>query len=147
MKFFVDCQTEKEVKDLYRKLAKLFHTDKGGDKEIMLELQGQYNSWSASNEPSSTRYTFNTHIPFDHPIHEELRSIKNQLRHISAERDIVCTQNRILASEILNKRSQITNLLNQLSILQKEIDNLKNTLPKTIWQYLKKAWAKNEKPS
>lgn len=45
MKFFYGCTNEKEAKEIYRKLAKCFHPDKGGSDDLMIELKKQYDNW------------------------------------------------------------------------------------------------------
>jgi hypothetical protein len=41
-KFFKDCKTVSEVKQLYRELCKTHHPDKGGDNAIMQIINAQY---------------------------------------------------------------------------------------------------------
>jgi len=82
MKFFTDCTTQEEAKKLYHKLAKLFHPDKGGDNEMMIELKKQYDAWdshSYQNTPSG--YQFNTIYTdrFDRPLAKENFNLKNQV--------------------------------------------------------------------
>ncbi len=42
MKWFATCQDVKEVKNLYRDLAKQYHPDLGGSTEIMQEINTEY---------------------------------------------------------------------------------------------------------
>ena len=42
MKYFFNCKSIEEVKQLYRTLAMLHHPDKGGDMEIMKEVNSEY---------------------------------------------------------------------------------------------------------
>lgn len=42
MMFFSECKTKQEAKELFRKLAKQYHPDKGGSPEIMHNLLKQY---------------------------------------------------------------------------------------------------------
>ena len=42
MKFFDHCRSERACKERYRRLAKLFHPDVGGDKEFMQLLNEQW---------------------------------------------------------------------------------------------------------
>lgn len=63
MRFFSDCKSEEERKQLYRKLSKLFHPDHGGDAEMMTELNKQYN-----NPISSFSEEFKPKSNFKHPF-------------------------------------------------------------------------------
>jgi|HubBroStandDraft_2_1064218.scaffolds.fasta_scaffold34457_3 hypothetical protein len=45
MGWFDNCKTEDDAKLLFRKLAKLFHPDKGGDNDLMMQLQSHYDSF------------------------------------------------------------------------------------------------------
>ena len=42
---FKDCTDTKQVKRIYRKLAKTFHSDLGGDDQLMVELNKAYDKW------------------------------------------------------------------------------------------------------
>ena len=42
---FKDCTDTKQVKRIYRKLAKTFHSDLGGDDQLMIELNKAYDKW------------------------------------------------------------------------------------------------------
>jgi len=59
MDFFNDCKNDRERRSRYHKLAKLFHPDRGGDSEIMMELTRQYEGMPSHYEgytPQSPHY-------------------------------------------------------------------------------------------
>lgn len=47
MNYFKDCTSIEEVKKLYKSLAKIHHPDKGGDVEIMKQINKEYDFVSA----------------------------------------------------------------------------------------------------
>ena len=65
MKFFSDCKTQEEAKKTFNRLAKLFHPDKGGDKDLMIELKNQFDSFDPNKkeEPLHFKSNFMTHRP------------------------------------------------------------------------------------
>jgi DnaJ family protein A protein 2 len=65
--------TDEEIKTAYRKLAKIYHPDKGGDKNKFQEIQKAYETLSDSNKRnnynnSSFQQQDNPHFPFEHPF-------------------------------------------------------------------------------
>ncbi len=60
MNFFNNCKNEKEAKEVFRNLSKCFHPDKGGNVELMTELNKQYEKWESyanqSNQPKDSRF-------------------------------------------------------------------------------------------
>lgn len=54
MNYFKDCQTQDNVKRLYRELAKKLHPDHGGSDELMRELTRQYELWKPGNKFSQS---------------------------------------------------------------------------------------------
>lgn len=164
MKFFVDCQSEKEVKDLYRKLAKLFHPDKGGDKELMISLQKQYDEWGSVQPAQYTGFSFNTikstsyHLPFDHPVHEEIRNLNIRIKQLQESIEIYRKKQYELSALLVTERDIKYHQILLMDNLRLQIETLVDSYPKNIWQYLlkkrmgwpsilKKIMEKCEKPS
>ena len=44
-KYFNTCRTAEEGKSLYRKLVKQYHTDNGGDEEIIKQINIEFSEW------------------------------------------------------------------------------------------------------
>lgn len=100
MDFFSDCISHEEVKARFRKLSKLFHPDRGGDNEIMRQLQSQYDSWSLGYSYHLRKQHYNPINPFDHLSKQQINDydvrIKACQEYISIiERAIVLKNNRI----------------------------------------------------
>ena len=55
MLYFVDCNTVSEVKVKYRELAMQFHLDRGGDHDIMVEVNNAYHLALAELNGSSEK--------------------------------------------------------------------------------------------
>ncbi len=96
MKLFYGCSSAKEAKEIYHKLAKCFHPDKGGSNELMVELKKQYETWDepviASNAYSQM-YTpnnfgfspgrFNQTSNFENQrLKEQVSSLQNKLEFV-----------------------------------------------------------------
>lgn len=143
MKFFIDCKTISEAKEVYRKLAKVFHPDKGGDAELFRELQKQHDEWS----PQMNMYTpnnmgnwrssifqYNPNIPTDlskdNVDKNKINDIENELfvlKKLSQER--YETMERLRCEKVdlfLENRS--------LEILLKKEQN------KSLWEHIKDWW-------
>lgn len=162
MDFFSSCKNDDDAKSVYRKLSLVLHPDKSGNKDLMVELNRQYNSFKSRstdkfnyNAINPTGTSNNRDIPFDHPIHTLIRSKDNYIN-----------QQEILIGEYRNKIHNLTidfknrgNLLfnieneknkwKQESIrLESKFDELNDecytlqakydTLPKTFWQFIKR---------
>lgn len=107
MNYFKDCKTIHEAKQLFRELAKKHHPDAGGNAKTFAEISHQMDAFNPS-EPEHTNhfkasggYAFNASdalkfnrqsfgnstyqhyysVPFDHPIHEELRQANKDRDH------------------------------------------------------------------
>lgn len=63
MKFFIDCTTKEQAKEVYRQLAKHFHPDKGGDPKLFQELQQQWDTFQSAQQYSYSS-GFKTTNPF-----------------------------------------------------------------------------------
>ncbi len=83
MDFFCNCKTEQERKDLYRQLSKCFHPDKNGTDYLMSELNRQYST--PIQRESFHQKIMGNHIPFDHPIHEEIKLEKKRVEYLRDE--------------------------------------------------------------
>lgn len=103
MDFFSSCKDKDEAKKVYRNLCKHFHPDKGGDPELMLELQKQYEKFEPKNEVnnfyndlfnsqrfygSPPLYEFNRlrRGNFDNPLHEEIRKLKYKIQELEIQK-------------------------------------------------------------
>lgn len=161
MRFFSDCKNVDEAKVIYHRLAKLFHPDHGGDKEMMSMLSVQYDDFKKHGvqaeptrfkQPTSqftstkSRFEMNTsqEIALQWQIKQHEVTINN-LRHAQNE-----LQNTI--NYYKHKEQQWEYSMNrahrdhlELSMgLQKEINQLKKQLyaqPKTLWEFLKWKWS------
>lgn len=161
MKFFTDCRTKEELKKTFNKLAKCFHPDKGGNSELMIELQKQYDEWGGNVHSrlddfqqqawnrsfKLNRIRTNDPIPFDHPIHYEIRDLKVQI----SSKDKVINDFRKtithLHDQLIEKEETAINLASSLSLEKEKNLNLehqtqvlktKRPLALVIWyDYLK----------
>lgn len=138
MDIFCDCKNIDDAKALYRKLSKLYHPDTGGDKDLMMDLTKQYECFCGgqrTQRPSSSGgYEFNTinrnkgfgygaaasvNIPFDHPIQQELRELRNTNAYLSAENIVKAAECRRLEKlgyelhDIIFKERQMNRTLQQ----------------------------------
>lgn len=141
MKFFIDCKDTDEAKVIYRKLAKLFHPDKGGSNELMIELQSQYDKFTPHTDIShspfqynstghNAGYRFNTindNIPFNHSIHEQIRNKDAIISTLSREISILkvrinqfYSDSRINETQFIYLRAEVRDLTLE-SIRNKEI--------------------------
>lgn len=85
MGFFSACKTKEEAKAEFRRLAKLFHPDHGGDPTNMIKLKEQYDKWTPpkSNQWAGNKeydvYGKHMKVPFDHPMYVELQRLRDRL--------------------------------------------------------------------
>ena len=155
MNFFNNCKTKEEAKKVFNKLAKHFHPDKGGDSDLMIELKKQYEQWDKlgnipsgfdeystfsfnkihRNSPFSKFHTFKQDIPFDHPIHHDLRTAKNEIVKLKEklyekERQIARSDIslEILKKEYKESQESLLELGKRYECKLEEIKNLKHLL-------------------
>lgn len=201
MKYFENCKTEDEAKELYRQLAKKFHPDMGGSNEQMADLtkqfedndfdekiktgdclNGFYNWNNIFTQAQQKAYQFNhmrtpnyessrsneDHIPFDHPIYEEMRKLRSlhqseilKLKEIIDQKENHISKwirmyNQIEMRNLELDKSEIElNLLNdqlisEIKKLTGEIDGISCELQdlkekKISIKQLIKSWWKNDK--
>jgi hemerythrin-like domain-containing protein len=113
MNFFNDCKTQDEAKTLFRKLSKMFHPDKGGDPEFMMELKKQYDDFHPS-----FGYQFNR-INQTNPDDEIIAEYKKYIKR---------------SDEIIDEKNQyILRLENRVLQANQEIDDLKAGKD-TLWK-------------
>lgn len=78
MKYFDNCKTIEEVRDLYRDLAKNNHPDLGGDVKIMQEINVEYakmtNVFTRANNPEETEQYYS-----------EMQDVEEHLRKVLVE--------------------------------------------------------------
>lgn len=166
MKFFSECKTVEEAKATFRKLAKVFHPDKQGNQDLMIELQKQYDSWQApfdmfksQNTGSSSYWDFGEltknpqgnqrDIPFDHPIHNTINHWKgecNQMQRFLDDKSktiaVLEAQKRILEQEksILEKEQKEI-----IRVNLRLVDQLETPWIVRLWRTMKKG-VRDEKP-
>lgn len=139
MKFFHGCTSAKEAKEIYHKLAKCFHPDKGGNDELMKELTSQYETWDApviDQNPFQRMYT---------PNNMDMGS--NPFRRMNSTFDFeVKIQARDLEISILKARIQdASNEILRLNMYkQKEAEDFEKRIIKLI-EDLSKAMADNKR--
>ena len=162
MKFFSDCKTQEEAKKTFNRLAKLFHPDKGGDKELMIELKNQFDSFDPNKreEPLHFKSNFMNHRPpyssyatysgagtRSRVVSEEEMRLKRDLDFAHDRLADNFMQNKALKEEIsgLNTvlRQQSTEcmkLCEELAETQTLVDHLKlqlKQIPTTWWGLIK----------
>jgi len=133
MNFFCDCKDKDEAKKLFHKLAKLFHPDHGGNTDLMIELKKQYDGYSGPvNLSNFTQNLFsNRNMPFDHSIHQSVRSLNDQIyrlneeiRSLKVERNFAysrCNDFKKLCEE---KEDEVIELEEEVSRLELHINDL-----------------------
>ena len=152
MKFFYGCTTEKEAKDIYRKLAKCFHPDKGGSSELMKELKEQYDKWDEpviAGEYRSQAFTpnnFGNYGIFNrfNPDSLELDSVKERNRSLEYTIQVMKCSSDSLHKELSNRtyenrklQDQIKDLKNELKISKFTIESYTKNKFFKILQYFK----------
>jgi len=99
-----------EKKNLYKKLAKLFHPDRGGDAELMKELTSQY-----ENGHSCTSTQGQGGESYTHGYHDGMRRAKEDIREQSSysNRKIAGLNQNIydLKGQIIQKQKEIEFLM------------------------------------
>lgn len=151
MRFFESCQNEKEVKEVYRKLAKCFHPDKGGNAELMVELEKQYADFKKGNISYSGSFGYGSrptfgNVSFDHPLRQEIIALKDKIRELEDRN--VCSWNSYNESKsVLEKRCEreyfrgrkevCDEMFQSLENLEEENKKLKKELSKTFWHKFK----------
>ncbi len=150
MDFFSQYKTKEEVKAVYRRLAKAFHPDKGGEAELMMDLQRQFDSWQPKNQFSDHfNFTFNTarradHVPFDHPLHKEISQLQidnarlnveiNNLHvNIARERDTANLYKR----ESYQDRADLLERDREIIRLLKALEEAKKAPLPRLWEYIR----------
>lgn len=76
MKYFINCKTLQEAKELYRTLAKENHPDKGGDTSIMQEINAEFEH-CCKNEMFGEKSNFNSYYNID-----EFQEVINKIAHL-----------------------------------------------------------------
>jgi len=85
LNFFANCQTKDQAKEIYRKLAKHFHPDKGGDVDLMKELQNQYDNVDKYMGKSHKEYkTFHPYDPSKDQLIAHWKSQAEYYKNISS---------------------------------------------------------------
>ncbi len=115
MDFFSDCQNETQTKEVYRKLSKHFHPDKGGDSALQVELQKQYDNWNPgqSNRVQATG-NFQTSL-----AREEYQSSFGAAYNYNPRVEILESEIRKLKSMLNDSPDIIANLTSRIEWYRK----------------------------
>lgn len=142
MKFFIDCRSISEAKEVYRKLAKVFHPDKGGDAELFRELTTQFDNFS----PQSKMYTPNNMGSWQSSFYQfnsksnaelEISRLKAHVESLEEKLFQLRNLNQLLSSQAHSYRTYADTFEIQYKVLEKELANEKN---KTVWNRLQDWW-------
>lgn len=94
MDFFTLCKNKTEAKSVFRKLSKCFHPDKGGQNDLMVELQKQFDAWTPkpkesiqTQENPYAKFSFEVN-PRVQILEQELAKLRKQLENPRAESEI-----------------------------------------------------------
>jgi curved DNA-binding protein CbpA len=146
MDFFNLCKDKDEAKKIYRQLCKQFHPDKGGDPELLKELIRQYEKFQPNASSGfqyrqsaygSAGYQFNKinrngNIHHDHPIHEEIRSLKTNIKDLNL---FIDRQKNFYESSMVDTQ---LNHVADISQLKAEFDIKISEM--NLLDFLKKKW-------
>lgn len=139
MNFFNECKTEEERKALYRKLAKLFHPDRGGDCELLVELNKQYNSPPQHPGFGGSIFVENPQVRAFHEYVnlKELQRMRDLVRKLEADgcnlRVVIMQLHK--ENDLLLKNWQEANL-DKIS-LREELAKIQQK-PRTVWERVKR---------
>lgn len=135
MRFFENCVHKDETKILYLKLAKCFHPDKGGDAELMKELNKQYEVWE---------YDVFKYQPTNLSKNQYNLEFEKQIKKLSIEKDMLAEENKRLAFDVnlykykLDCQTQIAdNYLKNNLELNDKLDIYKNM---SLWERIVDWW-------
>lgn len=135
MRFFTDCKTQEEAKAIYRKWAKVLHPDKGGDPDLMAKLKGQYDDYkSGKHVKEQFKQAFSqrtSDIPFDHPIHSQLRQLQIDKAELTSQINKLKLQFEWHHSRIKAQDEKIDALLDDINSATLEKQSLKHRLAQT----------------
>ena len=165
MDFFSECKDKEEAKKVYRTLAKCFHPDKGGNNELMLQLKQQYEKFEPKyNNFNQKRTSFyeqvfddakyqfnrinrNSHIPFDHPIHDIVRGLNSRIEALERQLSIQNITSNDWYHKYLDYLKINAELEKQLKRMENIIDGFKDHDAKKmkLWDFLKFKWNTDEK--
>jgi len=122
MDFFSRCRTTEEAKSVFRMLSKHFHPDRGGDANLMVELQKQYNGWNPSN--------FNWQSQFP-----DNRGFSTQTENLLKNME---TNIKILENAVITKERDI-------QLLRLELENFHEMsfIQKILWLFLGDIYSKS----
>lgn len=145
MDFFCDCVSQEDTKKTFNKLAKCFHPDKGGNKDLMIELKRQYDNWSPYNNAKRHNQERPYYSGFARPntfgfSGDESMKIGELLKKNSILKEN-CDYWQTRANEIYQETNRTKNT--EIQKLENEIMGLKTFYPKTLWEYLAGDWRKH----
>ncbi len=178
MKYFSSCRTIHEAKIKFRQLSKIHHPDMGGDSKIMAQITNEYDQFQPSqpehtnffrqnqfygnfqrferftDSNQSKSYEFKGNIPFDHPIHEELRQNKAEIQRLkdqiqedfenyNSRINVIKNFNVNQSQKLLEIESRIMRLLGENQSLKTQNECKEQYIEEllresTLWEFIKK---------
>lgn len=137
MDFFTLCKNKTEAKSVFRKLSKCFHPDKGGQNDLMCELQKQFDAWTPGAKQAETPLQ-NPYAAFEvNPrvqiLEKEITKLRKQLENPRAEAEIsrlksytdrLNAECSAMATNMLSKNIEIDLLVKQKASLINEKEDL-----------------------
>jgi curved DNA-binding protein CbpA len=131
MDFFSKCSNKEEAKELYRKLVKMFHPDKGGDKDLMIALQAQYDAFKPNYQPTGifgdafSRHSYGTRMypnNNDHykTLYENAQAVDKRK---SKEIDDLYEKNGSLSRRNKDQHDELIQLNKNVADLRKDLED------------------------
>jgi uncharacterized protein YdcH (DUF465 family) len=162
MNYFIGCNNAQEAKKIYHELAMQFHPDVGGTNDKMIELKRQYDAWipvepikpvktspfmhsmnNASGFQGFQAFNYYNQHGRDQPLQEEINKLRETIKikdkiieELANERMYYsCEVNRLFHVNS-NFHEKLEELQENIKNLKKELIQIKDKEPKSLWQYL-----------
>jgi curved DNA-binding protein CbpA len=157
MTYFDDCTTQEQVKTKYRKLAKEYHPDHGGNTDTFKAMQKEYENWKPKSNHSSEeqkyyqgfdwRDTQNdpydefgfgqqkqyggtnqySDIRFNHPIFQELAKARQTINFYKNAFEKLRLSKNHIESKLYNMSFDNAKFIKEISSLREELIKKKAT--------------------
>lgn len=145
MNYFFDCATKEEAKAKYRKLAKEYHPDNGGNVQIMATITEQYDKF---NKEFDLEYNQKKTFNFSSSEQAFKDNIRNAFRQQNAnthyhqytninELQRLRDENHMLRGNIYQLESQVTILNRQIRDTSKKLNDTQEELYDCQMEYIR----------
>ncbi len=130
MNFFSNCKSSEDAKEIFRKLSKCFHPDKGGNVDLMAELNKQYENWEGQSTQSYFSYGQTMRVVIDpmadvnyyrmryETSERTLQQTRINMQKLVSKVNDLQYENRVLVGENQSLQESLTRVLEKKKIMK-----------------------------